>query len=202
MDTNPNQRTTTLTRNTTETQIELSLSLDGTGRASVDTGIPFFDHMLTLFAKHGLFDLTIKATGDLAVDYHHTVEDIGIVLGQALKEALGNKAGITRYGHALLPMDETLARAVVDLSGRAYLVWQVSAPIRFVRDFNILLLREFFQALTNHAALNLHLRIEYGDEPHHIAEALFKAFARALDAATRLDPRIPGTIPSTKESLA
>jgi imidazoleglycerol-phosphate dehydratase len=201
MDESASYRQATVTRNTAETQISLTLKLDGRGLAEVETGIPFFDHMLTLFARHGMFDLKVRATGDLQVDYHHTVEDVGIVLGQALREALGDKAGIVRYGHALLPMDETLARAVIDLSGRAYLVWQVTPSVRFVRDFNILLFREFFQALTQHAALNLHLRVEYGDEPHHLAEALFKAFARALDAAIRHDPRLDGKIPSTKEIL-
>lgn len=195
-------RTASLTRNTKETQISLSLALDGTGVAEVSTGVPFFDHMLTLFARHGLFDLSVQATGDNEVDYHHMVEDTGIVLGQALRQALGDKKGIVRYGSFLLPMDECLARAVVDLSGRAYLVYQVEAPRSwFVRDFNIQLVREFFQALANTLGANIHLRLEYGDEPHHIAEALFKAFARALDAATVLDPRQKGSLPSTKGAL-
>jgi imidazoleglycerol-phosphate dehydratase len=186
------------TRNTKETQISLRLNLDGTGKAEVDTGIAFLDHMLTLFAGHGLFDLTVKATGDLAVDYHHTVEDVGIVLGQSLKQALGDKAGIRRYGFFYQPMDETLVRVVVDMGGRAMLVYNAKTPVSFVRDFNIGLVREFFQGLANTAGANVHIQLEYGEEPHHVAEAIFKGFARALDAATQIDPRREGAIPSTK----
>lgn len=191
----------TQTRNTRETQIELSLTLDGRGTAQVDTGIPFFDHMLTLFAHHGLFDLSVKATGDLDVDYHHTVEDVGIALGEALRKALGDKAGIRRYGFFYQPMDETLARVVVDLGGRAMLVYEARTPVVFVRDFNINLVREFFQGLANAAGANIHVKLEYGEEPHHVAEAIFKGFARALDMATQVDPRREGEIPSTKGTV-
>lgn len=196
-----NERLASIQRDTKETQIALTLNLDGTGVSEIDTGIPFFDHMLTLFARHGLFDLTIKATGDIDVDYHHMVEDVGIVLGQAIKQALGEKLGIRRYGFFLLPMDECLARCALDLSNRAFLVYQVDATVRMVRDFNIGLCKEFFQAVANEGAMNLHLTLEYGDEPHHIAESMFKAFARALDAATVIDPRQADSLPSTKGKL-
>ena len=186
------------TRNTKETQISLRINLDGTGQADVDTGIAFLDHMLTLFANHGLFDLEVKAVGDLAVDYHHTVEDVGIVLGQVLRKALGDKAGIRRYGFFYQPMDETLVRVVVDLGGRAMLVYNARTPVTFVRDFNIGLIREFFQGLANAAGANVHIHLEYGEEPHHVAEAIFKGFARALDAATQIDPRREGSLPTTK----
>ena len=194
-------RTCTLQRNTAETQIRLTVNLDGTGQSTIDTGVAFFDHMLTLLAKHASLDLTVTAKGDVAVDYHHTVEDTGIVLGQAIREALGDKAGIRRYGFFILPMDEVLARAVIDLSNRPMLVYQADVSNFMVRDFNIALVREFFQGLTNALGCNLHLRLEYGDEPHHVAEALFKAFARALRQAVELDPRAGGAIPSTKGSL-
>ncbi len=197
----PNIRTATIQRDTRETQISLTLNLDGTGISTVDTGIPFFDHMLTAFARHGMFDLEIKATGDLEVDYHHTVEDVGIVLGQAIKKALGDKLGIRRYGFFILPMDEALARCALDLCNRAYLVYKVESNIRFIRDFNIGLVREFFQAVANEAGMNLHISLEYGQEPHHIAESIFKAFARALDSATEIDPRQIGSLPSTKGVL-
>jgi len=195
------KRIGTIERNTKETRISLELALDGTGQAEVKTGIPFFDHMLDLFARHGLFDLKIKAEGDLAVDYHHTVEDVGIVLGEALKKAMGDKAGMTRYGFFILPMDETLARVALDLSNRPMLVYRVQAENVLVRDFNIGLVREFFQAFANSAGANVHIQLEYGEEPHHIAEAIFKGFARALDAATRIDPRMEGRLPSTKGAL-
>lgn len=195
------ERTVKIERNTSETQISLRLNLDGSGESTIDTGIPFFDHMLTLFARHGLFDLQIEATGDIDVDYHHMVEDIGIVLGDAVKSALGAKLGIRRYGFFLLPMDETLVRVALDLSNRPLMVYKVEAPHVYVRDFNIHLFREFFQAFANAAGANLHLGLEYGDEPHHIAEGLFKAFARALDAATGIDPRQIDVIPSTKGRL-
>lgn len=191
-----------LTRKTGETHIRLRIDLDGTGQGEIQTGIPFFDHMLTLFARHGLFDLSVEAEGDLEVDYHHTVEDVGIVLGQAVKQALGDKAGICRYGFFILPMDECLARVALDLSNRPLFVYDVEAASLMVRDFNILLVREFFQAFANAVGANLHMKLEYGSEPHHIAEALFKCFARALDGATRADPRTAGIIPSTKESLS
>ncbi|MGE9295661.1 MAG: imidazoleglycerol-phosphate dehydratase HisB [Puniceicoccales bacterium] len=190
-----------ITRDTKETQISLALNLDGTGVSDIDTGIPFFDHMLDLFARHGLFDLTVKAKGDIEVDYHHTVEDVGIVLGQAVKEAVGEKRGMKRYGFFILPMDECLARAVIDLSNRPIFVYQVETSNVMIRDFNIALVREFFQAFTNAVGANLHLKVEYGEEPHHISEALFKCFARALDVSTQLDPRLGDRLPSTKEAL-
>jgi len=157
--------------------------------------------MLDLFSRHGLFDLAARARGDVEVDYHHTVEDIGIVLGQALKKALGEKLGIRRYGSFLLPMDESLAKVVIDLGGRAVLVYRVESRERLVRDFNIALIREFFQAFANAAGANVHISLEYGDEPHHIAEAIFKGFGRALDAATQIDGRQSGSLPSTKGRL-
>jgi imidazoleglycerol-phosphate dehydratase len=195
------QRVATVARKTAETDIQLTLGLDGRGVAKIDTGIPFFDHMLTLFAKHGLFDLDVKAKGDVAVDYHHTVEDVGLVLGEAFKQALGAKTGIRRYGFFILPMDEALARVVVDLSGRACLVYDVQAPVMFVRDFNLVLVKEFCRAFCNAVGCNLHVRLVYGEEPHHVAEAIFKALARALDAATQIDPRAADLLPSTKGKL-
>jgi len=189
-------------RETKETRIDLELNLDGAGQAAVETGIPFFDHMLSLFARHGLFDLTVKASGDLDVDYHHTVEDVGLVLGQALRSALGEKRGVRRYGFFILPMDESLARVALDLANRATLVYRVETRETMVRDFSIGLLREFFQAVANEAGMNLHIALEYGDEPHHVAEAIFKAFARALDMATSVDPRLGDAISSTKGTLS
>lgn len=194
-------RIASIARKTAETDIQLKLNLDGSGRYSNSTGIPFFDHMLDLFARHGLFDLEVLATGDLAVDYHHTVEDVGIVLGEAVKVALGDKKGIFRYGFFILPMDECLSRVALDLSGRPLMVYEVEAREYFVRDFNIQLVREFFQAFANSVGANLHVRLEYGDEPHHIAECIFKCFARALDAATSVDPRQVDSLPSTKGLL-
>ena len=195
------QRTATVQRRTRETDINLRLVVDGTGESKIETGIPFFDHMLTLFARHGSFNLELTAKGDVAVDYHHTVEDVGIVLGQAFAEALGDKAGIRRYGFFYLPMDETLARVVVDLSGRAVLVYRAECAHPFIRDFNLLLVKEFFRAFTNALGANVHAAIEYGEEPHHIAEALFKGLAKALDVACQGDPRSAGRVPSTKGSL-
>lgn len=194
-------RTASIERSTKETKISLRLNLDGSGASRVDTGIAFFDHMLDLLARHSLIDLEVKAVGDLSVDYHHTVEDVGIVLGQAIREALGAKAGINRYGSFLLPMDETLAQCVLDLGGRALLVYKADVPHPYVRDFNIYLAREFFQALANNAAANVHLELKYGEEPHHVCEALFKAFARALDIAKQVNPRMNGQLPSTKGAL-
>lgn len=194
-------RISTVRRKTAETDIVLTLGIDGTGVSKIDTGVPFFDHMLTLFAKHGLFDLEIRAQGDNDVDYHHTVEDVGLVLGDAFKQALGEKLGIRRYGSFLLPMDESLARVVVDLSGRACLVYDAVAPTMFVRDFNIVLVKEFCRAFSNAVGCNLHVKLEYGEEPHHVAEAIFKGLARALDLATQIDPRTAGSLPSTKGSL-
>jgi len=197
----PKARIATLSRKTAETDINLTLEIDGTGVSKIDTGVPFFDHMLTLFAKHGLFNLEIKAVGDIDVDYHHTVEDVGLVLGNAFKQALGEKLGIRRYGFFLLPMDEALARVVVDLSGRACLVFDSVPPTMFVRDFNLVLVKEFCRAFSNAVGCNLHVKLEYGEEPHHVAEAIFKALARALDEATRIDARTAGALPSTKGSL-
>ena len=192
------QRTVTVSRKTAETDIELTLAVDGTGVADVATGVPFFDHMLTLFAKHGLFDLKVRCDGDVDVDYHHTVEDVGLVLGDALKQALGDKKGIRRYGFFLLPMDESLARVVVDIGGRPHLVYSADAPTMFVRDFNIILVKEFCRAFSNALGANLHVELIYGEEPHHVAEAIFKGLARALDIATSIDPRAADSLPSTK----
>jgi len=194
-------RTTKLTRKTAETDIVLSLAIDGTGVSTVDTGIPFFDHMLTLFAKHGLFDLQVSCKGDIDVDYHHTVEDVGLVMGEAFRQALGDKKGIRRYGFFLVPMDESLARVVVDLSGRACLVYEVAPPTMFVRDFNLVLVKEFARAFSNALACNLHVKLEYGEEPHHVAESIFKSLARALDVATQIDSRVADQLPSTKGRL-
>jgi len=201
MATSSTLRTASLTRTTTETDISLSLTVDGKGSSKIETGVPFFDHMLTLFAKHGLFDLEVRCKGDVAVDYHHTVEDVGLVLGDAFKKALGDKRGIVRYGFFFVPMDESLASVVVDLSGRACLVYDVEAPTMYVRDFNLILVKEFCRAFSNALGCNLHVKLEYGEEPHHVAEAIFKALARALDAATQVDPRTAGELPSTKGKL-
>jgi imidazoleglycerol-phosphate dehydratase len=194
-------RVATLSRKTAETDITVKLTVDGKGMSKIDTGIPFFDHMLTLFAKHGLFDLEIKARGDVAVDYHHTVEDVGIVLGETFKAALGDKIGLKRYGFFILPMDEALARVVIDLGGRPHLVYEVSAPTMFVRDFNLALVKEFFRAFANTVGANVHVKLVYGEEPHHVVEAVFKSFARALDAASQIEPRAADRLPSTKGKL-
>jgi imidazoleglycerol-phosphate dehydratase len=194
-------RTAKLTRNTKETRIQAEFNIDGSGESSIDTGIPFFDHMLTLFARHGLFDLIVKAEGDIDVDYHHTVEDTGIVLGKLVKDALAEKRGIRRYGFFLLPMDECLARVAIDLSNRQAFVYKVGSGDLMVRDFNIGLVKEFFQAFANEACCNLHINLEYGEEPHHVAESIFKSFARALDSATQIDPRLGDSIPTTKGML-
>ena len=190
-----------LSRKTAETDIALTLEIDGTGVSKIDTGVPFFDHMLTLFAKHVLFNLEIKATCEVDVDYHHTVEDVGLVLGDAFKQALGDKVGIRRYGFFFLPMDESLARVVVDLSGRACLVYDAVPPTMFVRDFNLILIKEFARAFSNALACNLHVKLEYGEEPHHVAEAIFKGLARAMDVATQVDARAADSLPSTKGAL-
>ncbi len=195
------ERVAEIERKTDETNIRFAINLDGTGTAQVRTGVPFFDHMLELFARHGLFDIDVQAEGDIEVDYHHTVEDVGIVLGQAVRQALGDKLGIERYGFFLLPMDEALAQVALDLSNRPYLVYNVEISNYMVRDFNIGLVKEFFQAFANECGANLHVQLEYGQEPHHIVEAIFKAFARALDRATRIDPRQGGQLPSTKGLL-
>jgi imidazoleglycerol-phosphate dehydratase len=194
-------RIATITRKTAETDITLTLAVDGQGKSNISTGVPFFDHMLTLFAKHGLFDLDVAAKGDVDVDYHHTVEDVGIVLGEAFKQALGDKLGIRRYGFFILPMDESLARVVVDIGGRPHLVYEAEAPTMFVRDFNIVLVKEFARAFSNALGANLHVKLEYGEEPHHVAEAIFKALARALDVATQIDARAATLLPSTKGKI-
>ena len=191
-------RVSSISRKTAETAIAVTLVIDGSGIAKIDTGVPFFDHMLTLFAKHGLFDLTITAQGDVEVDYHHTVEDVGLVLGQAFKEALGAKVGIRRYGFFLLPMDESLARVVVDVGGRPHLVYEANAPTMFVRDFNIILVKEFCRAFSNALGANVHVQLVYGEDPHHVAEAIFKCLARALDLATQIEPLASDQLPSTK----
>lgn len=193
-------RTAVVERVTKETRIRLSLGLDGTGEAKLCTSVPFLDHMLDLFARHGLFDLQVEAQGDIDIDFHHTVEDVGIVLGEALKRALGGKEGIRRYGQATVPMDETLASAAIDLSGRPYLCYNVSLPKVKIGDFDVELVREFFQAFANTGGLNLHVNLLYGENVHHMVEACFKAFARALDEATRIDDRISGVL-STKGKL-
>ena len=197
-----NTRIAEVIRETKETQIKVSLSLDGTGEGEISTGIPFMDHMLDLFSRHGFFDLSIVANGDIEIDYHHLVEDMGISLGQAFREALGDKAGIRRYGFFALPMDETLVTVALDLSNRAYLVWNVDSSITMVRDFNVQLFKEFFQAFANEVACNVHIRLEHGKEPHHVAEAIFKGFAKSMDIATQQEVRLGGRIPSTKGTLS
>jgi len=193
-------RQATVERKTKETQIKLTLNLDGSGENTISTGIGFFDHMLTLFSRHSLIDLTIAASGDLEVDYHHTVEDIGICLGKALAEALGDKKGITRFGNASLPMDEVLANVAIDLSGRPYLVFNAEFTDQKVGDYDTALTVEFFQAVATHAGANLHVNVAYGDNAHHINEAIFKAFALALSAGASPRAGVKG-IPSTKGSL-
>jgi imidazoleglycerol-phosphate dehydratase len=195
-----NARTAGISRRTAETDISLSVRIDGSGKADVDTGIGFFDHMLTLLARHSLMDLSVKAIGDLHVDFHHTVEDTGIVLGQALREALGDKRGIVRYGSAYLPMDETLARVAVDLSGRSFLEFRAPASVPAIGLFPFQLVEEFLRGFAHNILANVHVEILYGRDAHHMAEAVFKGLARALDAAMRIDPRVTG-VPSTKESL-
>ncbi len=190
-----------ITRKTKETELRVRIDLDGSGVASVSTGIGFFDHMLDAFARHGLFDLTVEAKGDLHVDGHHTVEDTGIALGEAIAKALGDRAGIRRYADALVPLDEALVRAVVDVSGRPYLSYQVEIPKwQLLGDYDVFLTPEFFRALVTNAGLTAHVDLIRGDNPHHIVEAAVKAFARALDGATMIDPRVRG-VPSTKGVL-
>ena len=183
-------RTASCTRTTKETDIALTLNLDGTGKTQIDTGVGFFDHMLDGFARHGLFDLTVKVKGDLDVDCHHTIEDTGIVLGQAILEAIGDKAGIRRYGHFMLPMDETLALCAVDLSGRPYLRFQSEFTAERIGDMDTEMIKEFFYAVSYSEKMNIHLRILDGENSHHMAEALFKSFGKALDMATLPEPRI------------
>ena len=184
-------------RSTKETQIELELNLDGSGRGEVSTGIGFFDHMLELLKKHALIDLTVRAHGDLEVDYHHTVEDVGLVFGQALDRALGDRRGLTRYGFASVPMDEALCETSLDLGGRPFLVMQCAMKHMMVKDFEVKLVEEFFRAVSVESRSNIHLRQVYGDEAHHVCEGLFKSYARALRAAAAVDPREKG-VPSSK----
>ncbi|HEX2386030.1 MAG TPA: imidazoleglycerol-phosphate dehydratase HisB [Candidatus Binatia bacterium] len=187
-------------RKTKETEIAAEVNLDGGGSAEIETGIPFFNHMLEIFTRHSLFDLKLRAKGDIEVDYHHTVEDVGLTLGQAIKEALGDKQGISRFGESTVPLDEALAQVVVDLSGRPYLAYNVKIRPGRVGDFDTDLPHEFFQALANQLGMNLHINVSAGDNPHHIIEACFKALGRAMKAATRVDERIKGVL-STKGSL-
>ncbi|MEW9052432.1 MAG: imidazoleglycerol-phosphate dehydratase HisB [Neobacillus sp.] len=195
------ERFARIERNTNETQIKLSLDVDGQGRADLETGVPFLTHMLDLFAKHGQFNLNIDAKGDIEVDDHHTTEDIGICLGQALREALGDKRGIKRYGNAFVPMDETLAQVVIDLSNRPHLEIRADFPSQKVGTFDTELVHEFLWKLALEARMNLHVIVHYGKNTHHMIEAIFKALARALDEATTIDPRMKGVLPSTKGML-
>ena len=188
-------------RKTKETEVGLQLNVDGTGAAKVRTPIPFFSHMLEAWAKHSLMDLSVEASGDVEVDVHHTVEDVGIVLGQALRQALGDKRGIVRYGTAFVPMDEALVQAAVDISGRPFLVFNVPVARTRVSNFDLDMLQEFFRAFAFNAEITLHVTMHYGHNLHHITEAVFKAVGRALAEATRLNPRIAGILPSTKGSL-
>jgi imidazoleglycerol-phosphate dehydratase len=194
-------RTATLSRRTSETDISLTLDLDGSGQADIATGIGFLDHMLTALTRHGLFDLTLRAEGDLHIDFHHTTEDVGIVLGRAVAQALGDKRGITRFGHALVPMDEALAESVIDISGRPFLVWNVGFERPKIGEMDTELFEEFFRALATNAAITLHVTRRAGHNAHHVAEACFKATARALRAAVAIDPRAADAIPSTKGAL-
>lgn len=187
-------------RKTTETEVSVEITLDGRGRGEITTTIPFLNHMLDLFAKHGLFDLTVKSKGDTAIDDHHLVEDIGICLGEAIKEALGDKKGIERYGSAAVPMDESLCSVAVDISGRPYLIYHADFGNKKIRDFDPALLREFFKSFSDHSGITLHINLIYGKNNHHIAEAIFKAFARAIREASSLHDRIEGVL-STKGSL-
>jgi len=190
-----------ISRNTLETQIRVVVDLDGTGVARLATGVGFFDHMLDQIARHGMIDLTVEARGDLHIDAHHTIEDVGITFGQALARALGDKKGLRRYGHAYVPLDEALSRAVVDLSGRPGLVFEVPFTRPTIGEFDVDLVREFFQGLVNHAGITLHIDALRGDNSHHQAETVFKAFARALRMAVEPDPRAAGAVPSTKGAL-
>jgi imidazoleglycerol-phosphate dehydratase len=194
-------RTATIKRKTKETDIEVSVNLDGTGLAAISTGIGFFDHMLDLLARHSRIDMTVKAVGDLHIDHHHTTEDVGIALGQAVKQALGNMAGITRYASVHMPMDETLSRVVIDVSGRPVLVFKAAFPRDKIGEFDTELVREWFNAFAMNAAVTLHVETLYGENSHHIAESCFKGLARALRAAVAIDPRAAGEVPSTKGQL-
>ena len=195
------ERTATVTRNTLETQINVTLNLDGSGRSKFNTGIPFLEHMLDQIARHGLVDIEISAIGDLHIDDHHTVEDIGITLGQAFAKALGDKKGIQRYGHAYVPLDEALSRVVIDFSGRPGIEYRVQYPRASIGNFDVDLFHEFFQGFANHALVTLHIDNLHGKNAHHIAETIFKAFGRAIRMAVTPDTRMAGIIPSTKGSL-
>lgn len=194
-------RSAKVTRNTLETKIAVELNLDGTGKAKLDTGLPFLEHMLDQIARHGLLDLDINAKGDLHIDAHHTVEDIGITLGQAFNQAVGDKKGLRRYGHAYVPLDEALSRVVLDISGRPGLVFNAEFVRSNVGEFEVDLIREFFQGFVNHALVTLHIDNLAGDNAHHQAETIFKAFGRALRVALEIDPRMAGVMPSTKGTL-
>jgi imidazoleglycerol-phosphate dehydratase len=198
---NMTSRTAHLKRDTLETQVEVELNLDGSGEARLETGVPFLEHMLDQVARHGLLDLSVKAKGDLHIDAHHTVEDIGITIGQAFGKALGDKKGICRYGHAYVPLDEALSRVVIDFSGRPGLEYRVSFARSRIGDFDVDLFHEFFQGFINHAKVTLHIDCLRGDNAHHIAETVFKAFGRAVRMAVEADPRMAGMMPSTKGSL-
>jgi imidazoleglycerol-phosphate dehydratase len=195
------QRTAQVERNTLETQINININMDVTGKALFQTGVPFLDHMLDQVARHGLIDLEINAIGDLEIDAHHTVEDVGITLGQAFAKALGDKKGIVRYGHAYVPLDEALSRVVIDFSGRPGLFYEVNYPRGMIGTFDVDLFREFFQGFVNHAGVSLHIDNLKGDNAHHIAETIFKALGRAIRMAITADPRMAGIMPSTKGSL-
>jgi imidazoleglycerol-phosphate dehydratase len=187
-------------RKTSETDIQIDLNLDGKGHATVDTSIAFMDHMFELMAAHGYMDISLRGKGDIDVDYHHTVEDLGICLGKAIHDALGDKKGIKRYGHAMIPMDEALANVVIDISNRPYLSYKISLEEYVTGNFNVRLLEEFFRAFVNHAGITMHIELYYGSDPHHSAEAIFKAFARALDIASQNEARL-SDVPSTKGML-
>ena len=193
-------RSASIERNTSETKIKLSIDLDGNGNGNIHTGIGFFDHMLNAFARHGFFDLDVEVEGDLYVDCHHTIEDVGIVLGEAIKQAVGDKKGIKRYGSFMLPMDETLMLCAIDLSGRPYFVWDAEFTTDRIGDMSTEMVKEFFYAISYACGMNLHIRVLAGGNNHHVAEAMFKSFAKALDAATSYDPRITDVL-STKGSL-
>ena len=194
------ERIASITRDTNETQISMSLNLDGSGRGNINTGIGFFDHMLNSFARHGFFDLDLAVKGDLEVDTHHTIEDTGIVLGQAIRKAVGDKKGIVRYGSQILPMDESLVLCAIDLTGRPYFVWDAEFTTDRIGDMSTEMVKEFFYAISYACGMNLHIRVLAGGNNHHVAEAMFKSFAKALDAATSYDPRITDVL-STKGSL-
>lgn len=195
------ERKAKITRKTKETDIQLNLNLDGKGKSEINTGIPFIDHMLDLFSAHGFMDLKIIAKGDTEIDYHHTVEDLGICFGDAVSKALGERKGIRRYGHATVPMDESLASVVIDICNRPYLAYRVSLKNRKTGNFDTTLMKEFFRAMVNHSGITMHVDLLAGKDPHHATEAIFKAFGRALDTAVTIDERRQGKVPSTKGML-